>query len=52
MPIWDPGEHASLNKRGYDQPIPQDTMEWLRNYYAEPNRQLFELIGQTYDWNC
>ncbi|MGO4545093.1 ATP-binding cassette domain-containing protein [Paenibacillus sp. 2TAB23] len=51
MPLWEPGEYASLNEGKYDQPIPKDTMEWLQSYYSEPNQRLFELIGETYDWD-
>ncbi|WP_240415739.1 sulfotransferase domain-containing protein [Paenibacillus periandrae] len=51
MPLWEPGEYVLLNEGEYEQPISQDTMKWLRNYYAEPNRRLFELIGETYDWD-
>ncbi|MGX4585824.1 sulfotransferase domain-containing protein [Paenibacillus chitinolyticus] len=51
MPLWEPGGYASLNESEYDRLIPKDTMEWLRNYYAEPNRRLFELIGEAYDWD-
>ncbi|WP_216638965.1 ATP-binding cassette domain-containing protein [Paenibacillus sp. FJAT-26967] len=51
MPLWEPGEFASLNEGEYTQPIPKDTMQWLQSYYAEPNRRLFELIGEEYDWD-
>lgn len=51
MPWWEPGGYASLNEGEYDHPIPEDTMEWLRSYYGEPNRRLFELIGEAYDWD-
>ncbi|MCY9590644.1 hypothetical protein PC41400_17605 [Paenibacillus chitinolyticus] len=51
MPLWEPGGYASLNEGENDRLIPKDTMEWLRNYYTEPNRRLFELIGEAYAWD-
>ncbi|MHA6483024.1 sulfotransferase domain-containing protein [Paenibacillus sp. strain BS8-2] len=50
LPMYDPDVYASLNTGGYDQAIPDETLEWLRNYYAKPNQQLFDLIGQNYNW--
>ncbi|MVO98218.1 ATP-binding cassette domain-containing protein [Paenibacillus lutrae] len=51
MPLWEPDGFASLNEGEYKESIPKDTMQWLRSYYAEPNRRLFELIGEEYDWD-
>lgn len=38
------------NKSPDNEPMTESTRAMLRDYYAEHNRKLFELIGQEYDW--
>lgn len=51
LPAWELDEFAQLNEGEYDRDMPADTLKWLRQYFDRPNRKLFELIGETYDWN-
>jgi len=51
LPAAEIDHFEHLNKGEYDNVIPADTYNWLKAYYTEPNKKLFELIGEEYDWN-
>lgn len=51
MPAWGLTEFTQLNKGDYTSDIPAETLKWLYEYFEEPNRQLFNLIGEKYDWS-
>ena len=35
------------NKRSYAEPIPPDDHEFLEDYYAVPNQELFTVVGHV-----
>ncbi|MBW7475542.1 sulfotransferase domain-containing protein [Paenibacillus oenotherae] len=51
MRAWGLTEFTQLNEGNYTSGIPAETLKWLYEYFAEPNRQLFDLIGEEYDWS-
>lgn len=51
IPTWERDDFPHLQEGEEGSEIPADTLTWLQDYFTEPNRKLFELIGEVYDWN-
>lgn len=47
---WSQADIAPHFEGGYHEPMPDAARELLREYYAPHNRQLFALLGTTFDW--
>jgi hypothetical protein len=50
LPAWTPRAFPPFNARGYEK-MDARTRQRLREVFEEPNRELFALIGQTFDWD-
>lgn len=50
LPAHELGEYHAYNQRLYDGLAPE-TRQRLEHYFAEPNRQLAELLGRELDWS-
>lgn len=51
LPLREPETYAKLNEGSYEEQIPPDVVAWMKAYYEEPNRRLFELLGTVYEWS-
>ncbi|MFF2089465.1 ATP-binding cassette domain-containing protein [Paenibacillus sp. NPDC058174] len=51
IPDWTGNDFPHLLEGDEGPEIPADTLAWLQQYFTDPNRKLFELIGEEYDWN-
>ena len=50
LPPWTPPAFPPCNARGYE-PMDARTRRKLRQVFDEPNREVFALIGQEFDWD-
>jgi hypothetical protein len=39
------------HRRSYEAPMPDEARTLLRDFYREPNEELFRLLGERYAWN-
>lgn len=51
IPALESDRYELLNRGEYKREIPIETLKWLQQYFTEPNRKLFDLIGESYDWH-
>lgn len=47
---WDPKREYLVSRRKY-QEIPEDSANWLRNFYAPHNAKLEKLLGRKFGWD-
>lgn len=50
LPDWTPPQFANHNSGRYRASMSDETRGRLRQYFAEHNERLFELVGVRYDW--
>jgi hypothetical protein len=43
-------DYPHRNPGGYEN-LPAETREWLEDYFREPNRRLYELLGRDFGWD-
>lgn len=41
---------SAKNVQAYKKEIPREVNDYLNEYFSEPNRRLYELIGQNFGW--